>query len=428
MLQNKFFIFIFLMVLSLVLTTSTAYALRIDDLRTQISMRNIAIASLEQEILAYQNELNKIGREATTLEVAIDQFNVTIKKLNADVYLTISQSEAAELRIEALEIGIKQQEEIIQRGIMALGESIRRMEEAENRTLVEMVLSATSLSGFWDDVDSIQQFQNSIQTNLKSIRELKKRLGENKIIIEEERKQLLLFQGNLNSKKAVVEEAKKNKDVLLRETKNKESGYQNILEERLLRKKEFEKEIFALESELKLEIDPKSFPAPLQGILNWPLDDILITQEFGNTAFSKSNPGVYNGNGHNGVDFRASLGTAIKVTLNGTILGIGNTDEVRGCYSYGKWILVRHNNGLSSLYAHLSVISVVEGANVNTGDIIGYSGNTGYSTGPHLHFGVYASQGVQIQKFEKSINCKNTYIPIADLRAYLNPLSYLPEI
>jgi murein DD-endopeptidase MepM/ murein hydrolase activator NlpD len=112
--------------------------------------------------------------------------------------------------------------------------------------------------------------------------------------------------------------------------------------------------------------------------------------------------------------------------MSGKIIGISNTDLVPGCYSYGQWIMIKHPNGLSTLYAHLSVESVAVGDTVATGQIIGYSGNTGYTTGPHLHFGVYASDGVQIKKFDTSINCKGATIPVADFKAYLNPLSYLP--
>ena len=102
-----------------------------------------------------------------------------------------------------------------------------------------------------------------------------------------------------------------------------------------------------------------------------------------------------------------------------------NTDLVRGCYSYGKWIMLKHANGLSTLYAHLSLQSVSVGQQVATGQILGYSGNTGYTTGPHLHFTVYASSGVQILNRRSSV-CGATYtMPIADLKAYLNPLLYL---
>jgi murein DD-endopeptidase MepM/ murein hydrolase activator NlpD len=90
--------------------------------------------------------------------------------------------------------------------------------------------------------------------------------------------------------------------------------------------------------------------------------------------------------------------------------------------------MVKHPNGLSSVYGHLSVIKAVEGQNVATGDVIGYSGNTGYSTGPHLHLGIYASQGVRIENHVNSRACKSAKMPIADIMAYLDPFEYLPEL
>ena len=115
-------------------------------------------------------------------------------------------------------------------------------------------------------------------------------------------------------------------------------------------------------------------------------------------------------------------------SLSGTVTGTGNTDIYRGCYSYGKWVLIKHSNGLSTLYAHLSHIAVQDGATVSRGDVIGNSGNTGYSTGPHLHFSVYVSDAVQLKRLgdvKQKTACANAVIPVASLNAYLDPLEYL---
>ena len=90
--------------------------------------------------------------------------------------------------------------------------------------------------------------------------------------------------------------------------------------------------------------------------------------------------------------------------------------------------MVRHDNGLSTIFGHLSVISAVNGQKLKTGELIGFSGNTGYSTGPHLHISVYATQGVRIEKYVNSRGCKEAVLPLADIRAYLDPLAYFPSI
>ena len=83
------------------------------------------------------------------------------------------------------------------------------------------------------------------------------------------------------------------------------------------------------------------------------------------------------------------------------------------------------------MFAHLSVIDVVAGQKVGTGDIVAYSGNTGYSTGPHLHYTLYASAGVEVKKFNefKAVTgCGSATSPFAAIEAYLDPMDYLPPL
>ena len=169
-------------------------------------------------------------------------------------------------------------------------------------------------------------------------------------------------------------------------------------------------------------------------MLDWPLDAVTITQYFGNTPFASANPQVYSGLGHNGVDLRGAVGTPVKASANGVVVDTGDTDAQ--CYkvSYGKWVLVRHYNGLSTLYAHLSLIRAKPGDEVSRGDVVGYSGNSGYSTGPHLHFTVFATAAVSVSqpagpnKYVSKICGTYLKLPLSAQNGYLNPLSYLPKI
>jgi len=89
--------------------------------------------------------------------------------------------------------------------------------------------------------------------------------------------------------------------------------------------------------------------------------------------------------GHNGVDFGGPIGTSIKAAASGTVTVARNGGYNGG---YGSYVVISHPNGTQTLYAHMSSVGVSVGQNVGQGDYIGAIGNTGKSTGPHLHFEV----------------------------------------
>lgn len=110
-----------------------------------------------------------------------------------------------------------------------------------------------------------------------------------------------------------------------------------------------------------------------------PLDrDLFITSGFR----SKSRPG------HNGVDLRAAVGTPVLAVAAGTVERAG-WDPSGG----GNFVRLRHADGTSTHYAHLDSVNTTRGAHVSAGDVIGHSGNTGASRGPHLHFAHKSASG-----------------------------------
>lgn len=89
------------------------------------------------------------------------------------------------------------------------------------------------------------------------------------------------------------------------------------------------------------------------------------------------------GYGHTGIDYRANIGTPVTAAADGTI---AISDESGWNSGFGKTVVLKHSGNMTTRYAHMSDVVIAAGQQVDQGEIIGYSGNTGRSTGPHLHF------------------------------------------
>ncbi len=396
----------------------------IDDLKTKIEEGNKQKQKIEKEIAEYEQKAIEAGKSAETLQGTINELNITKNKIEVDIMATENRISLASLSIEKLEIEIGETQKKIGMDTDVISSTFRKINAAEGTSFIETFLTYNNVSTLWDEVETLLRFQTGLKKNIDELVKLKKDLQVGKTEKEKNKKSLLETKSELDDQNKLIEYNREDRNQLLSATKNKEANYKKILAEKKALSEAFAKELLKFESELKLTIDPKSIPSIGAGVLFWPLDKIFVTQYFGNTDFAmKTN--AYNGKGHNGVDFQAAPGTRVKAALDGIVMGTGDTDKVCKGASFGKWVLLRHNNGLSTLYAHLSLIKVSEGQTVKTGDVIGYSGNTGYSTGPHLHFTVYATQGVQIMDRQSAV-CGGIYhMPFADLRAYLNPMLYL---
>ncbi len=398
-----------------------------DELRAKIAQQNEDLKKLDEQIAKYQTALASTKNQSASLKGEIAKIDATRQKLKIEIEATMKKLSIASLTINKLGLGIKSKEENIQSDRDMIAETLRQLNKQERAGLTEIILGSNQLTDFLDSAGRYISLSGKIDEKISDLVDNKKKLEGEKAQTEEQKKLLSGFQEKLADQKKVADSVRVEKDTLLAETKSKESNYQKLLLEQKEKKKQVENEINKAEAALKIVLDPSLLPKAGDSVLSWPLNKIIITQYFGNTDFATKNPGIYNGNGHPGVDFGTPTGSIVKSAANGKILGIGNTDETCKGASYGKWVLVQHDNGLTTLYAHLSLIKVSEGQAVSDGDTIAYSGNTGYSTGPHLHFTVYASQGVKVGSLKSQVAGCGTYrLPIASHNSYINPLTYLP--
>ncbi|HLQ62404.1 MAG TPA: M23 family metallopeptidase [Candidatus Acidoferrales bacterium] len=127
---------------------------------------------------------------------------------------------------------------------------------------------------------------------------------------------------------------------------------------------------------------PEGFQPPGGQRVAWPLHGIL-TQPFGCTGFYREPSQTDCPNGfHAGIDLADPPGTPIRAAAPGLAYPIPDVER------YGNHVVVQHVGGLATNYAHMSRMNVAWGQLVQAGDVIGFVGSTGNSTGPHLHFEV----------------------------------------
>ncbi len=403
-----------------------AHSATVEELQAKIDEKNKNIDALNKEIQLYADLTDKTSKEAQTLQNKIKTLTQNGKMLDSDIKKTKSQIDVANLAIQKIGINIKSSEDKSDHYKNVIGTELKDIQFKEDTSLVENILSKKNLSDALVEVDSLRKLNENLGKQIDLLKSEKQILLENKTKKEATKKELTALQTELSGKKKVVEENKQEQSQILKDTKNKEQTYQQILTQRKSQKESLDKELFDYEAALKYTLNPSLIPTSTSKVpFIWPLDKIIITQLFGKTSASKR---LYVAGTHNGIDFGAKVGTPVRAVATGVVAGAGDTDLTCKGASFGRWILIKFDNGLAATYGHLSVISVTEGQHVTAGDIIGYSGNTGYSTGPHLHISVYDASAVNAET-RPSVSCggKIYRMPIAPVAAYLDPRVYFPK-
>ncbi len=404
----------------------------LERLQKDITDRGNRLEEIEKEIAKFEAELKVVGAEKKTLQSAINQLTLERKKLEADIAKTENLISSTDLEINKLILEISRTEDDIVSNEAAISQIIRAEYQASSESMIELLLKNDKLSDFWSTLEAQETIRNSMTEKVITLGELKRLLDEKRAASTEKRSDLVSLKSQFSDQNTVLANNQAERNELLVATRNEEKKYQQLLAEKQAAREQIIKELRDFENKLQFILDPNTIPSPGTRVFDWPLKNVIVTQYFGGTEFAKQNASVYAGRAyHPGVDFGTPRGTPIYAPLSGTVRATGNTDLVPGCYSWGKWTLIDHANGLSTLYAHQDVISVTAGQQVSTGDIIGYTGNTGYSTGPHLHFTVYVKAGVSVRKFNeiKTVtSCGPATTPVAATDAYIDPMNYLPAL
>jgi len=346
------------------------------EINKQLSETEQNLVSTQQEKASLQNEIKKIESNVYQLNLNIQADGVVVEKLGFEI-------DSLKYDIRDIEISAEDMK-------ISIADLLRKIQRNGGKNLLSILLKGDSLAESVFEAQNLSDLGVQLSVDVARLSGLKGELNNKVENIGDRQGEIALRQSNLRVRKSIVEDQKVAKDEILVQTKSQESLYEQQLEELRTKQNEIADAIAEIEDELRAKFDATLLPNKRPGVFEWPIvlksqgGIGIITQHFGEVS------NLYRGKPHNGMDIGAPVGTPVFAGEDGVILAVDNNDRSTWSkYQYGKYVLIEHGNNLATLYAHLSDQTVAVGQAVKRGELVGYSGNTGYSTGPHLHFGLY---------------------------------------
>lgn len=364
-----------------------------EQLASQIQEKAKQLDTISAQLQETQQNLKGTTQQRVTLTQQLTSINSNISQLNLNIQADQIKAQKLSLEIDALNYDIQDIKSSIADKRVAIGRIIVELQKGDklNGNLLMLFLKNNSLADSVLEAQNLNNLQNQLTGDIANLRDLNTQYNNDIKTASDKKNGVTAAQRDLENKKLIVQDQKASHQALLTETKNKESVFQQQLAALQKQQQQIADEIETLDAVLRTKIDPSELPPLGPGVLAVPVQGDTansVTQGYGATSFAKNG---YRGQWHNGADFAAPIGTPIIAAEDGTIVATGNQDLYCRRGAYGKFIVVNFSDNLTGLYGHLSRQIVQKGDTVKRGQVIGYSGSTGYATGPHLHFTIYAT-------------------------------------
>lgn len=358
------------------------YAATNEELKQKADSLAGQLETINNQMKEKQDALDTISKQNKTISSEIKTREYSIKTLDLGIRSNEIKIEKLNVELEGLSNDLSAAQDKITEKRALIGSMIKQLDKKEQSNFLEMILSGRSLSDAVMELDSLSRIQTGLNEEIINLRNLSQEIDTDIQSSKEKKIDMASESGSLKVRKSEVEDQKSEYNKLLGYNKNQQSVYQKQLSDLEKKQQDIANQIDKLEEDIRAAagVAPK-----VSTKMIYPLKSYKITQYYGASASASK---LYSTGFHNGMDFGVPIGTPVYAAQDGKIIAAGNN----GKYQYGKHILIEHENNLVTIYGHLSSQSVSVGQKVTAGQLIGYSGNTGYSTGAHLHFGVYFEQ------------------------------------
>ncbi len=353
------------LILFMVLTVNifaTSYQQELEELEDDKKNTESNINAGEKEVKGIEKTIEEVLSLFNGYDKQIDDINATIKQVEQDI--ASKEEEIDQTQGELDEAKQKEQDYFEQ-----TAERIKIMYEYGNTAYVDVLIASKNLSEFFNRVEYVNAMMKYDSDMLKDLKAIRNNIVTKEEKLATERESLIALSDDLDMEKKKVAELRANKQAEMDKLESERQA-------ELARLK-------ALADELKkIEVATQNAKSKLKydgGMMKWPFaNNYRISSKFG----PRNHPLTKKPSFHTGFDISASTGTPVKAVYSGTVI------FAQYMSAWGNYIMVDHGSGYVSAYAHNSKILVKKGEKVKTGQVIAKAGSTGWSTGPHLHFGI----------------------------------------
>ena len=354
------------------------------------------IAALEQKKKEQQEKLKELEKQIAEAKAKKEDVMVTKNLLDQRNQLLLEQIDDTQNQIDDAAAQIARYELLEQEQYELFCQQVRSEEERGSLSYLSVLFKCTSMADLLNRMEFVNEVAEYNKTLIAAMKETRENIKAEKTEMEAKEAQLGEQQGELQGK---LDETTK--------LMNEYAADQRELEKLYAAEEEAGKAIVAEINRLMAESD---VVPSAEGFI-WP---VTTSRKISSPQGNRVSPG--NGIGssnHKGVDIcNVSYSSKIYATKSGKVLiaSMPYSDPDGGKSGYGNYVVIDHGGGISTLYAHMSIVKVSVGQYVTQGDVIGVTGNTGASTGPHLHYEVHST----------------TMVNGRAVTVYENPLNYLP--
>ncbi len=363
------------------------------------------IASLQEKEAKYQAELDAANEKIEDKEAYSESLVGQIETLSSEIGAYNKQISALNKGIAGKQRKINSANKKIATQVDALKERIKAIYLSGEASDLEIILGAKDFTDFLDKYEllkTLADYDNNLISGIKSkLSSIKKEKKE----LESQRSDLEASEEALQSKKDKLDKLLKKNETILAELYTDKKNAKSKLDNASAEADELRSQLASYNAMKKAQRQQNNSQGNNSSGNNGNSggDNSGVTPDVSGSGYTWPVPGVYiitgpfaedRGYSHKGVDIGAGTGSTIVAAESGTVVTSNNTCTHNwgksgscGCGGgFGNYVLIDHGGGRSTLYAHMTSTAVSAGQSVSKGQTIGYSGSTGWSSGPHVHF------------------------------------------